>query len=134
MKHKTLLAIIAVLAVIFIVPFLVYSVFSLVTGIGPPTEGSVPGFLVGILVSKTGTAIVFVLLFRLAYASFRGRWFIYGTLWFIMFSIGEIGQAIAPGYTWPEAAAGIISEAFYCPLSAYITCRLLRTTVPTEDA
>jgi hypothetical protein len=129
MKYRTLLAIIAVLAVIFIVPFIVYSVFSLVTGTEPPAAGSVPAFLLGILVSKAGTAIVFVLLFRMAYATFKSRWLLYGILWFIMFSIGEIGQAIGPGYSWPEAIAGIISEAIYCPASAFITCRLLRTKV-----
>jgi hypothetical protein len=134
MKYRPLLAIISVLAVIFIVPFTLYSLFSLVTGTQPPAEGSVPAFLLGILVSKAGTAIVFVLLFRMAYSTFKDHWLLYGILWFIMFSIGEIGQAIGSGYTWPEAVAGIVSEAIYCPVSAFITCRLLRTEAQTENA
>jgi hypothetical protein len=50
---------------------------------------------------------------------------VYSLLWFVMFSIGEVGHAIGPGYSWTEAAGGFISEALYCPLSAYFTWRLL---------
>jgi hypothetical protein len=127
MEKRTVLAMIVVLAVIFVVPFLVYSLLSLVRGLEPPSEGSPLRFLLGILVSKAGTAIVFVLLFRVAYASLQSRWLLYGSLWFVMFSIGEIGQAIGPGYSRTEAVAGILSEAIYCPLSAYLTWRLLQT-------
>jgi len=125
MARKTVFAILVVLAVIFAVPFLVYSLVSLLTALEPPAEGSPLRFLLGILVSKAGTAIAFVLIFRIAQASLQGRWLLYGALWFVMFSIGEVGQAIGPGYSWTEAAGGIISEAVYCPLSAYLTWRLL---------
>lgn len=127
MAKKSVLAIIVVLAVIFFVPFLVYSLFSLATGLEPPSQGSPLRFLLGIAVSKAGPAIAFVLIFRVAHASLQGRWLLYGSLWFVMFSIGEVGQAIGPGYSWSEAVAGIISEAIYCPLSAYFTWRLLGT-------
>jgi hypothetical protein len=125
MARKTVFAILLVLAVIFAVPFLVYSLLSLLTALEPPAEGSPLRFLLGILVSKAGTAIAFVLIFRIGRASLQGRWLLYGSLWFLMFAIGEIGQAIGPGYSWTEAAGGILSEAVYCPLSAYLTWRLV---------
>ena len=54
------LSILAVLAIIFIVPLVVYAAFSAVTGLQPP--GDAPWmFLLGVFVSKTGTAIGFVL-------------------------------------------------------------------------
>jgi hypothetical protein len=39
--------------------------------------------------------------------------------------IGEVGQAIGPGYSWKEAIAGVISEAIYVPLSAYVARRMI---------
>jgi len=126
MAGRTVFAILVVLAVIFVVPFLVYSLLSPFTALEPPAEGSPLRFLLGILVSKAGTAIAFVLIFRISQGSLQGRWLLYGSLWFVMFSIGEAGQAIGPGYSWSEAAEGIVSEAIYCPLSAYLTWRLLR--------
>jgi hypothetical protein len=134
MVSRTVLAIVVVLAVIFVVPFLVYSLLALLTALEPPAEGSPLRFLSGILVSKAGTAIVFVLIFRVGQASFQGRWLLYGLLWFVMFSIGEVGQAIGPGYSWSEAAGGIVSEAIYCPLSAYFTWRLLGMRTQAESA
>ncbi|WP_272906536.1 hypothetical protein [Devosia sp. SL43] len=43
-----------------------------------------------------------------------------------MFALGELGQAIAPGYSWPEAAAGLISETIYFPVSGLILVWLVR--------
>lgn len=131
MAGKTLVAILVVLAVIFVVPFLVYSLLSILTALEPPAEGSPSKFLLGILVSKAGTAISFVLIFRISQGPLQGRWLLYGSLWFVMFSVGEIGQAIGPGYSWSEAAGGIVSEAIYCPLSAYLTWRLLKMRAET---
>jgi hypothetical protein len=37
----------------------------------------------------------------------------------------EIGQAIGPKYSVPEAVAGIVSETIYLPLSASMTHGLL---------
>ena len=127
MAGRTVLAILVVLVVIFVVPFIVYSLLSLLTALEPPAEGSPLKSLVGILISKAGTAIAFVLIFRISQNSLQGRWLLYGSLWFVMFSIGEVGQAIGPGYSWSEAAGGIVSEAIYCPLSAYLTWRFLGT-------
>lgn len=60
----------------------------------------------------------------MTHALLQRRRFLYEVPWFVMFSIGEVGQAIGPGYSWTEAAGGIISETIYCPLSAYVTSRL----------
>ena len=45
----------------------------------------------------------------------------YALLWWVMFVVGEIGQAIGPNYTWKEAIAGMVSETIYVPLAAYVT-------------
>ena len=66
--------------------------------------------------------------------SIGSRWLLYGLLWLLMFAVGEIGQAIAPGYSWTEAVLGVISEAVYCPLSAYVAWRLLGTKQGTASA
>jgi len=117
---KTILSIILTLAIIYIVPFLVYSIFSTVAGLKPPEETSPVQFLVSIFVSKGGTAIAFVLIFYFARDSLSGRWLLYAFIWWLMFVIGEVGQAIGPDYSWKEAIAGVISETIYFPLSALV--------------
>jgi len=117
---KTILSIILTLAIIYIVPFLVYSIFSAVAGLKPPEETSSVQFLVSIFVSKVGTAIAFVLIFYFARDSLSGRWLLYAFIWWLMFVIGEVGQAIGPDYSWKEAIAGVISETIYFPLSALV--------------
>jgi len=54
-----------------------------------------------------------------------GQWMRYALVWWLMFGVIEIGQAIAPGYSWPDAIGGILSEAIYFPLSAFFAHRLL---------
>jgi hypothetical protein len=104
---------------IFVVPIAVYGAFAAVTGLKPP--GSSPAlFLVGTAVSKLGVAIAFVGLFHLGREVFGGQWLLYAGLWWVMFVIGEAGQAIGPDYSVQEAAAGVISETIYFPLSALI--------------
>ena len=76
-------------------------------------------------VSKFGTAFTFVLIFWFARGELSGRWLLYAGLWWLMFIIGEIGQAIGPHYSWKEAVAGIISETVYWPLSALVTHRVI---------
>jgi hypothetical protein len=83
-------------------------------------------FLLGVLVSKIGVAIAFVLLFYFARASLTGRWTLYAAIWWLMFAIGEAGQALGPNYSWQDAIAGIISETIYLPLSAFLVNRLIR--------
>ena len=112
------IAVLWVLALIYVVPFLIYSAFSALGMVTPPEDISPIRFLLSILISKAGTALVFVLIFYLARNTFHGRWLLYGLLWWLMFITGEVGQAMGPDYTWPEAIAGMIAETLYCPLAA----------------
>jgi hypothetical protein len=123
--EKVPLATVLVLAIIFIVPIMVYGATSAVTGLKTPEGASPARFLTSVLVSKVGTAIAFVLIFYLARNALSAQWLLYGGLWWLMFAIGEIGQAIGPKYSWTEAIAGIISETVYIPLSAYVTYWLI---------
>ena len=125
--RKLILNIGLVLAIIYIVPFVVYGVGSVVAGPKPPEGGSPASFLISVLVSKFGTAICFVRIFYFARGQLNGRWLLYACLWWLMFVIGEVGQAIGPQYSWKEAVAGIISETVYWPLSALVTDRMTGT-------
>ncbi|UCH09209.1 MAG: hypothetical protein JSU61_08170 [Fidelibacterota bacterium] len=118
-------AILLVFVIIYFVPFAIYGSLSGLGWIEKP-EGSPARFLVGILVSKLATAVVFVLIFYLAREAFGDRWLLYAFLWWIMFAVGEVGQAIGPKYSWKEAFAGIISETIYCPLAAWTTNWLIK--------
>ncbi len=118
------MSIISVLAVNYIVPFILYAISSAIGWVKNP-EGSPILFLLSVFVSKIGTAIAFVLLFYFARSAFLDNWLLYAGLWWIMFVLGEIGQAIAPNYSWKEATIGIISETIYLPISAYIVFMLL---------
>lgn len=119
------LSVLLVLAIIFAVPFVIYAATSAVTGLETP-GGSPLVFLTGVLISKTGTALAFVLLFHVARDSLSGHWIQYAAIWWIMFAIGEVGQAIGPDYSWQEAVAGILSETIYFPLSAYLVDWMIR--------
>ena len=119
--EKVILSIVLVLAIIYIVPFLVYGLASVVAGLKPPAGVSPRQFLISVLVSKIGTAIAFVLIFYFARGSLSGQWLLYALLWWLMFVIGEVGQAIGPNYSWKDAIAGVISETVYLPLSAWLT-------------
>jgi hypothetical protein len=110
--------ILLVFVIIYFVPFVVYGSLSAAGWIEQP-EGSPARFLVSIMVSKLATAVVFVLIFHLALAAFGDRWLLYAFLWWIMFAVGEVGQAIGPSYSWREAFAGIISETLYFPVAAW---------------
>jgi hypothetical protein len=123
--EKVLLATVLVLAIVFIVPIMVYGATGAMTGLKTPEGASPARFLTTALVSKVGTAIAFVLIYYFARNALSAQWLLYGCLWWLMFVIGEIGQAIRPKYSWTEAIAGIISETMYIPLSAYVTYRLI---------
>lgn len=127
MDKKVPLCIFLTLVIMYFVPLLAYGTLSVTMGLQPPEESGSPAtFMLSVLVSKVGHAIAFVLLFYLARKSFSGRWLLYAYVWWLMFVLGEIGQAIGPGYSWLEAAAGIVSETIYFPLSAYVTNRLIK--------
>ena len=122
---QIILAIFLVLITIYIVPFIVYGVLSSLWSIKTP-DGSPVLFLMSVFVSKAGTAITFVLIYYFAQAVFSSNWLLYTSLWLFMFIIGELGQAIAPNYTFKEAIAGIISEVIYFPVSGYIIYSLIK--------
>ena len=116
-----------VLVVIYVVPILVYGLFSAVVDMKLPGDASPAVFLASLFVSKLGTALAFVLIFFVARGSLGGQWLVYALLWWVMFVVGEVGQAIGPDYTWKEAMAGVVSETIYVPLAAYVTSWLLGT-------
>jgi len=118
-------ATVAVLAIIFVVPLVVYGAASTLWGLELPSESSPQRFLLGVLVTKLGTAVAFVLLLQLASAVWVDRWLLYGLIWFGMFAASEVGDAISGRSTWREAALGILSEAIYAPVSAFAAYRLL---------
>ncbi len=121
---RIIAAILLTLAIIYLVPFVVYGLFSAAGLIAVP-EGSPAVFLLGVLVDKIGVAVAFVLIYHLAWQAVTGRWLLYASLWWLMFVVGELGQAPGPHYTWMEALAGIISEAIYFPLAAWGIQKLL---------
>lgn len=119
-------AILVTFLVMFFAPLLPYGLLSVLTGLQPPGD-STPAFMLGVVAMKIGVAIGFVLIYQLARDSLTGRWFAYATVWWLMYAIVEVGQAIGPGYSWSEAGAGIVAEAIYFPLSAWIVERMLGT-------
>lgn len=105
--------------------FVAYGTLAALVGLQPPAEGSPGQFFVSVLVVKLGLAAGFVALFRVARRVWTRRWLQYGLIWWATFAVIEIGQAVAPGYTWADALGGIVAEALYFPLSALALRRLL---------
>lgn len=118
--ERVILSIILVLIIIYVVPLVVYGLATVMAGLKSPEGVSPAQFLISVFVSKIGTAITFVLIFYFAHNSLDGQWILYAFVWWLMFVIGEIGQAIGPNYSWKESIAGIISESIYLPFSAYL--------------
>lgn len=119
------LAVLAVFLTLFLVPILVYGAQSQLTGLQPPGDDPF-AFLSGVAVSKLGTAVAFVGIWLLSRDSLAPQLWTYVALWWVMFVIGEVGQAIGPTYSWPEALGGILSETIYLPVSGL----LLRWMLP----
>jgi hypothetical protein len=117
------LAILLVFLTIFMVPVLVYGALSRVTGLEVP-GGNPSAFLAGVAVTKLGTALAFVGIWAMGREAFGANWLLYVALWWVMFVLGEIGQAIGPNYSWSEAFAGVVSETIYLPLSGIMVARL----------
>jgi hypothetical protein len=109
---------------LFIVPVIVYGIFSRVTGLQPPGDNP-SAFLGGVAVSKIGTAIAFVGIWLLGRETLGPQWGLYVLCWWVMFVLGEVGQAMGPDYSWQEAIAGVISETLYLPVSGVLVARLL---------
>ncbi len=122
---KISLAIGITLVIMYVIPFPIYGTLSAVTGLQPPTDASPAQFMLSVLVVKLGVSLAFVLLYFLARGSWMGRWATYALTWWVMFAVMEVGQAIVPSYTWLDAIGGIIAEAIYFPLSAFVMVRVL---------
>jgi hypothetical protein len=127
---KVILSILLVFIIMNAGTFIVYGMASAIFGLQPPADGSPARFMISVLLVKVGMALGFVLLFVLARGFWIGSWLRYAFVWWVMYSIVEIGQAVAPDYSALDAGAGIVAEAAYFPLSAFITARLLREKGP----
>jgi hypothetical protein len=122
---SVVLAFLAVLAIIYVVPVVVYGAASAFGRAERPTESSPQAFLLGVLVTKIGTALAFVLLLWLSPDYWVDRWLVYAMIWFTMFSASEVGDAISGRQGWREAMLGVISEAIYAPAAAYAAYQIL---------
>ena len=119
------LSVLLVFAAFFTIPILVYGGLAAALGIEVPGEDPL-AFLAGVAVAKLGTAVAFVGLWLMVRYDRADRIWTYVLFWWLMVVLGEIGQAVGPGYSWAEAVAGIISESIYLPLAGLIVVRLLR--------
>ena len=125
--------IVAVFAILFVVPFIVYSIFALIAGTEPPEDAAPALFFASVVIEKVGHAFAFVLIFYLGRSVFSTRWLQYALIWWIMFALGELALALRqPTYTADMALGGVIAEAIYLPLSAWVTQKMLGT--PTSRA
>ena len=122
---RIVLAIVVVLVIMQLGAFVAYGAFSVFLELEPPQDIEPGRFFLSVLLMKLGLAIAFVLLFHMAREMWITRWATYALIWWIMFAVMEVGQAIGPHYSWMEATAGIIAESIYCPLSALATAKLL---------
>ena len=124
---KITLSIVSTTVINYVVPFVVYTILVAVALVQPPEGGSPLQLLMSLLVLNIGVATAFVLIFYTARNSLSERWLLYAFLWWLMFAFVEIGQAIGPAYSWPQAIAGIFAAMIYFPLSAFVVNRLLST-------
>ncbi len=133
-RARVTVGVLATFAIMFIAPFPFYGLFSAMGLVEMPDQDSPGRFMLGVVVMKIGVALGFVLIYRLARSSLAGRWLPYAATWWLMYAIVEAGQAVGPGYGAMEAVAGILAEAVYFPLSAFVVDRLLgrppRAAVP----
>ena len=122
---RIVVAMLATLAIQYLVPLPVYGGLQALGLVELPEGGSPAQFMLSVLVIKIGVAFAFVLLFRLAGLDGGGSWWRYAAIWWVMFAVIELGQAIGPGYSAWEAVGGIVAEAIYFPLSCAAVARLL---------
>ena len=125
-RGRIAVAMLATLVIMYLVPLPVYAALEALGLVELPEGGSPAQFMLSVLVIKIGVAFAFVLLFRLAGLHAGGSWWPYAAIWWLMFAVIEVGQAIGPGYSAWEAVGGIAAEAIYFPLSSMAVARLLR--------
>lgn len=122
---RLIIVLLLVLLVIYGVPFFVYGAASALWGLQPPTTASSTEFLLGVLLTKLGHAAAFVVLFGAARAFWGPRWILYAAVWLVMFAFSELGDAVSGRCTRLMAVLGVVSEAIYVPLSAFLAQRFL---------
>lgn len=122
---SVIFAIVAVLAIIYVVPFVFYAGASALHIVDIPPDASPQRFLLGVLITKLGTAVAFVLILQLAWAQSGYGWPTYALIWFAMFAASEIGDAVSGRATWPESLLGIAAEAVYAPAAAWAAYAIL---------
>ena len=122
--HRIVAAVALTFTIMFVVPLPIYSALAALTGLQLPTSGSPLQFMLSVVVIKLGVSLAFVLLFLLARPVWATRWATYALVWWVMFALIEIGQAITPDYPWLAAIGGIISEAVYFPLSSWAAVKI----------
>ncbi len=127
MKKLILASLLALLA-IYIVPFVVYATASVLGALQAPDTAPAGQFLLGVLITKLGTAITFVVLFAAGGRVWLRRWPLYGLAWFVMFACSEVGDVVSGRTAAAEAVLGIASEAIYAPLSAFLVSKVLLPT------
>ncbi len=127
------LATLLTLVIMYVVPFPIYGALSLFAGLQPPTQSSPIRFVLSVLVVKTGASVAFVALFYIAREIYLERWKRYALVWWVMFAVMEVGQAITTEYSWLDAAGGIVAEAIYFPLAAYTVKRVLCLRTDSEN-
>jgi hypothetical protein len=118
-------AITAVLAIIYSVPFIIYAGAGALRLVEIPAETSPQRFLLGVLITKLGTAVAFVLILQLGGSAFSPGWPAYALIWFAMFAASEIGEAVSGRTRWAEALLGVLSEAIYAPAAALAAFTIL---------
>lgn len=118
-------ATLAVLGVIYLVPFVLYGVVSRFAEMPSPQDVGPARFLSAILLSKLGTAVAFVAVLSVARDVWADRWPLYALLWFVMFAATEVGDLVSGRSTPAEAVVGIVSEAVYTPVAAWLAVLIL---------
>lgn len=126
-----ILAFLSSLAIMYVVPLPVYALMESMGFVDMPTGGTPGQFMLSVLVIKVGVALGFVFLLRLSFDVIADRWLLYAGVWWAMFAIIEIGQAIGPDYSVGDALGGIIAEAVYFPLSSWLAVKLLTPRAET---
>ena len=129
---RTILAVVVTLVIMHVGAFVAYGAASALFGLDPPKDVSPAQLFASVFVQKLGLAVAFVLLYQVAHESWVGRWFTYALIWFTMFAIMECGQAMGPAYSWSDAAAGVVAEGIYCPLSALVLSKMLGTRASAQ--
>ena len=125
---------ITVFAILFIVPFVVYSAFAVAAGTEMPEEASPALFMLSVVIEKIGHATAFVLIFYLGRLSLSRYWALYALGWWMMFALGELALALRqPTYTADMAIAGVVAEAIYLPMAAFVAQRLLGVHKPQSE-